>query len=66
MQAVESVIEALSDKNTTVKLRFDHVKLEWPIPMTSQTGSVQLTGEIVMTVTTENLKEEGKEKGSAV
>jgi len=60
MQAVESAIEALSEKNATIKLHFDHFKIESPLPIINQTGSIEITGEIILTVTTENIKDKPK------
>ena len=60
MQAVESAIEALSDKNATVKLHFDHIKIAWHLPVINQTGSVEITGDIVLTITTEDMKKKRK------
>ena len=64
MQSVQAAIEALSDKNATVTLQFDHVKIEWPIPFTNQTSSMEITGQIVVSVTTEDMK--GRQKSGSV
>ena len=60
MKSVESAIEALSDKNATIRLQFDHIKLEWPMPFTEQPGSVEVTGQLIVTITTESMKDKRK------
>ncbi len=54
MSQVQTAIEALSNKNAFLRLRFNHVKIAWPLPLVNQQWFVELTGEIELSIETED------------